>query len=87
MALSGFGGDCCGPSQIFWLHVELNLRHCQSKIVDLSYSTEDRGLGLPELTPLGNCSAVELEIENEFSCLRRWRLNYKTADKKQAGWG
>ncbi len=37
--------------------------HCQSKVAGLSYSTEDRGLGLPELTPLGKCSgAVELEI-------------------------
>ena len=37
--------------------------HCQSKIADLSYSTEDRELGRPELTPLGKCSgAVELEI-------------------------
>ena len=32
--------------------------HCQSKIAGLSYSTEDRGLGLPELTPLGKCSGV-----------------------------
>ena len=37
-------------------------RHCQSKIAGLSYSTEDRELGRPELTPLGKCSgAVELE--------------------------
>ena len=37
--------------------------HCQSKIADLSYSTEDRELGRPELTPLGKCSgAVKLEI-------------------------
>ena len=37
--------------------------HCQSKVAGLSYSTEDRGLGLPELTPLGKGSgAVELEI-------------------------
>ena len=37
--------------------------HCQSKIADLSYSTEDRELGRSELTPLGKCSgAVELEM-------------------------
>ena len=37
--------------------------HCQSKIAGLSYSTEDRELSRPELTPLGKCSgAVELEI-------------------------
>ena len=37
--------------------------HCQSKVAGLSYFTEDRGLGLPELTPLGKCGgAVELEI-------------------------
>ena len=30
-------------------------RHCQSKVAGLSYFTEDRGLGLPELTPLGKC--------------------------------
>ena len=32
--------------------------HCQSKIAGLSYSTEDRELGRPELTPLGKCSGV-----------------------------
>ena len=37
--------------------------HCQSKIAGLSYSTEDRELGRPELTPLGKCSgAVELDV-------------------------
>ena len=37
-------------------------RHCQSKIAGLSYSTEDRELGHPELTPLGECNgAVELK--------------------------
>ena len=42
---------------------EFSQGHCQSKVAGLSYSTEDRGLGLPELTPLGKCSgAVELEI-------------------------
>ena len=38
-------------------------RHCQSKVAGLSYFNEDRGLGLPELTPLDKCSgAVEFEI-------------------------
>ena len=37
--------------------------HCQSEVAGLSYSTEDRGLGRPELTPLGECSAaLELEV-------------------------
>ena len=37
--------------------------HCQSKIAGLSYSTEDRELGGPNLTPLGERSgAIELEI-------------------------
>ena len=37
--------------------------HCQSKVAGLSYSTEDRELGRPELTPLGECSgALELEV-------------------------
>ena len=33
--------------------------HCQSKVAGLSYFIEDRGLGLPELTPLGKCSVSE----------------------------
>ena len=37
--------------------------HCQSKVAGLSYSTEDRALGRPELTLLGECSgALELEV-------------------------
>ena len=43
--------------------VQIAARHCQSKIAGLSYSTEDRELSRPEVTPLGKCSgAVELEI-------------------------
>ena len=43
--------------------VQIAARHCQSKIAGLSYSTEDRELGRPELTPLGKRSgAVELKI-------------------------
>ena len=42
---------------------EVSSGHCQSKVAGLSYFTEDRGLGRPELTPLGECSgAVELKI-------------------------
>ena len=32
--------------------------HCQSKVAGLSYSTEDRELGRPELTPLGKCCGM-----------------------------
>ena len=43
--------------------VQIAARHCQSKIAGLSYSTEDRELSCPEVTPLGKGSgAVELEI-------------------------
>ena len=43
--------------------VQIAARCCQSKIAGLSYSTEDRELSRPELTPLGKCSgAVELEV-------------------------
>ena len=41
----------------------LRFRHCQSKVAGLSYSTEDRELGRPALTPLDERSgALELEI-------------------------
>ena len=38
-------------------------RHCQRKVARTEFSTDDRELGRPELTPLGECGgAVELEI-------------------------
>ena len=38
-------------------------RHCQRKVARTEFSTDDRELGRPELTPLGKCGgAVELEI-------------------------
>ena len=37
--------------------------HCQRKVARTEFSTDDRELGRPELTPLGECGgAVELEI-------------------------
>ncbi len=40
-----------------------SLRHCQRKVARTEFSTDDRELGRPELTPLGECGgAVELEI-------------------------
>ena len=42
---------------------ELRHRHCQRKVARTEFSTDDRELGRPELTPLGECGgAVELEI-------------------------
>ena len=39
------------------------VRHCQRKVARTEFSTDDRELGRPELTPLGECGgAVELEI-------------------------
>ena len=39
------------------------IRHCQRKVARTEFSTDDRELGRPELTPLGECGgAVELEI-------------------------
>ena len=41
----------------------LSKRHCQRKVARTEFSTDDRELGRPELTPLGECGgAVELEI-------------------------
>ena len=38
-------------------------RHCQRKVARTEFSTDDRELGRPELTPLGERGgAVELEI-------------------------
>ena len=38
-------------------------RHCQRKVARTEFSTDDRELGRPELTPLGKRGgAVELEI-------------------------
>ena len=38
-------------------------KHCQRKVARTEFSTDDRELGRPELTPLGECGgAVELEI-------------------------
>ena len=43
--------------------VQIAARHCQSKIARTEFSTDDREIGRPELTPLGECGgAVELEI-------------------------
>ena len=43
--------------------LELVCRHCQRKVARTEFSTDDRELGRPELTPLGECGgAVELEI-------------------------
>ena len=37
--------------------------HCQRKVARIEFSTDDKELGRPELTPLGECGgAVELEI-------------------------
>ena len=45
------------------LEAQASGRHCQNKVAGLSYSTEDRESGRPELTPLGKCSgALELEV-------------------------
>ena len=42
---------------------EAILGHCQRKVARTEFSTDDRELGRPELTPLGECGgAVELEI-------------------------
>ena len=59
----GPAGKCRFPFP-YWLASRVpEARHCQSEVADLSYFAEDRGLGLPELTPLGKCSgAVALEI-------------------------
>ena len=41
----------------------INGGHCQRKVARTEFSTDDRELGRPELTPLGECGgAVELEI-------------------------
>ena len=40
-----------------------NFRHCQRKVARTEFSTDDRELGRPELTPLGKRGgAIELEI-------------------------
>ena len=45
------------------LQQHLSDGHCQRKVARTEFSTDDRELGRPELTPLGECGgAVELEI-------------------------
>ena len=46
-----------------WDALQPLIRHCQRKVAKTEFSTDDRELGRPELTPLGECGgAVELEI-------------------------
>ena len=50
-------GKCRFPFP-YWLASRVpEARHCQSKVAGLSYFAEDRGLGLPELTPLASAAA------------------------------
>ena len=60
-------GESLLPSAValgpFWVLVYLFTGHCQRKVARAEFSTDDRELGRPELTPLGERGgAVELEI-------------------------